>query len=190
MVDFSKVAAAVLAAGQSRRFGKNDKLTALLKGKMLGLHVAESLAPFPFAEKTVITSAIDHPCANSWRALGFEVVVNEKAKDGLGTSVALAAQMAQTTKAEALLICLADMPFIGGTLIRNLVDRFPDTDPDAILASSDGSRTSPPVLFGVNHLDSLADLDGDQGARAFLASADSIVVAPERLKDIDRARDI
>ncbi len=33
---------ALLAAGQSRRFGYSDKLSALLGDKMLGLHAAET----------------------------------------------------------------------------------------------------------------------------------------------------
>ena len=86
------ICVAVLAAGQSRRFGDADKLAQPLGGKPLGLHICDTIQPLGLAHSLVITSAADHPCVPGWRDRGFEIAVNHAATEGLGGSVALAAK--------------------------------------------------------------------------------------------------
>ena len=169
------LAIAVLAAGSSRRFGDADKLGAMLRGKPLGLHATETLRPLKADTRVVITARTDHLCASGWERAGFSVVQNPNAEEGMGTSVAVAARIARRGRADALMIALADMPLVPREHFSALIDAA--TTGDAIIASSDGSASMPPAVFGSTHFDALADLTGDTGARSLLREA-RIITCP------------
>ncbi len=181
----AEVAVAILAAGQSRRFGDQDKLSALLNGKPLGLHVCDTIAPLGFDHRWVIASDPSHPCADGWNAAGFAAVTNPQAEAGMGTSVALAAQLARGVEADALLVCLADMPLVPRSHFEAMLERAQTAPREAVCASSDGANRLPPVLFGRERFMALTGLSGDEGGRALLADAQMFECAPELLIDID-----
>jgi len=176
---------AILAAGQSRRFGDQDKLLAPLDGKPLGLHVCDTLAPLGFDHRWVIAADPTHPCADGWNHAGFAAVANPQADIGMGTSVALAAQLARGVEADALLICLADMPLVPREHFHAMLDRAQTARTEAVCASSDGASRLPPVLFGRERFLALTGLSGDEGGRALLADAQVLECSPELLVDID-----
>ena len=53
------IAAVLLAAGTSSRFGEEDKLMATLRGKPMAAHVLETVASMAFAELVAVTRPID-----------------------------------------------------------------------------------------------------------------------------------
>lgn len=173
---------AVLAAGQSRRFGSADKLAAQFRGAMLGLHVCRTLAPLPFARRWMIASDAAHACARHWREAGFEVIPNAAARTGMGSSVALAAQLAQEAGSGALLIALADMPLVPATHFAELIQH---AVADALIASTNGSSPMPPALFGSMHFAQLTQAEGDSGARSLLAAAKLVPCDASLMIDID-----
>jgi len=189
VADSSDIALAILAAGNSRRFGRDDKLVAPFRGKMLGLHTTDRFGAMPFGHKAVVASASRHPCADGWHAASFDIVVNERARAGMGTSVAAAARWAGERGARALIICLADMPLIPRAHIENLIAAF-DGDVKGIAATSGLESPCPPAIFDVRHFDMLARLDGDTGARTLLSDAALIALNPKLLIDIDRREDL
>lgn len=176
---------AVLAAGQSRRFGDEDKLTASLHGRMLGLYAADTLTHIAFDRRIIIAASLDHPCAASWRAMGYDIIVNESAAEGQSASVRCAAQRAIEYGASALHICLADMPYIVHQHIQRLSQTFEDHDQNKIIASSNGSTAMPPAIFPSGQFATLADIKGDQGARQLLQIAHLVAAAEGSLLDID-----
>ncbi|MDP3908563.1 NTP transferase domain-containing protein [Novosphingobium sp.] len=176
---------AVLAAGQSRRFGPDDKLTASFRGKRLGEQACHALLGLDFAHRWVIAARADHPCAQSWQADGFTIAVNAQAAAGMGTSVALAAALALEANADGLLIALADMPLVSADHCRALIARAAATGPAAIVASAADGVRSPPAAFGRDHFAALAAITGDVGARVLLRQAELVACAPELLIDID-----
>lgn len=185
MAEGPRFAVAVLAAGQSRRFGPGDKLTAWFRGRHLGELACHTLAGLNVGHRWVIAARADHPCAQSWQADGFTVAVNAQAASGMGTSVALAATMALEAKADGLLIALADMPLVPVDHFRTLLARAAATGPGAIIASAADRVRLPPAAFGRDHLAALASSTGDAGARRLLREAELVACAPEFLIDID-----
>ena len=177
------IGVAVLAAGASRRFGQTDKLTAMFRGRPLGEHVCAAIPPDGFARRWVIASSADHPCATAWDHAGFRVAVNKRANEGMGTSVALAARLAMETRCTALLIALADMPFVPAEHFEALT--LACTQSDDALCSISGEVRMPPAIFGEDHLPRLTALTADRGARALLADAQTLTCPPEWLVDID-----
>lgn len=180
---------ALLAAGQSRRFGVEDKLGAMLGDKKLGLHAAEAAANMPFSRKLVIAPP-DHICAASWRDLGYELIDNPDAALGQSTSVRIAARHAVQTGASALCIMLADMPFVTDSHLGNLIARFKQAGEKGTVASSRSGQPMPPAIFPTGALDKLLKLQGDTGARMLLADALPVAGSDQLLMDIDTADDL
>lgn len=182
MVAPSRTLLALLAAGRSARFGAADKLAAPLAGRPLALHAAETLAALPFLARVVIVGA--EPRAFP----GYRPVLNPAPEAGLAGSVKLAARAAQELGAAALLIALADMPRVTAGHVNRLMAAA--EAPDAIIASSDGTRASPPALFAAGRFAELLRLEGDTGARALLRRATLITADPDTLIDIDTPEDL
>lgn len=178
---------ALLAAGQSRRFGDQDKLSAVLGDKMLGLHAAETGVAMPFSQKLVIGSP-DHPCAAKWTALGYRLIANENAPKGQATSVRLAAAHAVEAGATALCIMLADMPFVTRDHLGALIETFKISGGTSTVASARSGQAMPPAIFASGALETLLGLQGDAGARMLLADARLITGDDHLLMDIDTGR--
>ncbi|QTD55092.1 nucleotidyltransferase family protein [Parasphingorhabdus cellanae] len=181
----NEIMLAVLAAGQSRRFGDQDKLTALLHGRMLGLHAADTLTRIAFDRRTIIASDPGHPCAIGWRAMGYDIILNEHAAEGQSASVRCAAQHAMKYGASALYVCLADMPYIVHQHIQKLSRAFDDHDHQKIIASGEGDKAMPPAIFPSSEFGTLQDLQGDHGARKLLQTAYRVAAPDGSLLDID-----
>ena len=176
---------AVLAAGSSRRFGTDDKLAARFRGKRLGEHVCDNAPVDRIAPgcAVVIAARTDHPCREAWEKAGFQIALNARAQGGMGTSVALAALLAQKQDCDALLIALADMPLVPFEHLIALIAAC-RARADAV-CSTDGKTRTPPAIFGRDHMAALAGLNEDVGARALLQKAQTLPCAPQWLIDID-----
>ena len=178
---------ALLAAGQSRRFGDSDKLTASLSGRMLGVHAAAAAADMNFTRKLVIGSP-QHGCAAQWTALGYQIIANEDAAQGQASSVRLAAAQAIESGASALCIMLADMPFVTRAHIGRLIAAFEQSG--GTVASTRAGQAMPPAIFSFASLARLMALDGDSGARGLLAEARMVAGDDQLLMDVDTAEDL
>jgi CTP:molybdopterin cytidylyltransferase MocA len=159
------VFAAVLAAGRSQRFGRNKQL-ALIGGKPLVRHAAD-LAREACGHRSILVSG--HQFAAVARAASDApqfLLVNERYDDGLGGSIALAAA-AVSHVADALLLLLADQPFITAQHLRALIDGWSGAD-NEIVATAFSGTVGPPVLFPRGAFGALGKLTGDRGAKSVL----------------------
>ncbi len=186
-----RIAALVLAAGQSTRMGDANKLTLPLRGEPLVCHAVDALYGTSVSEIVVVTG---HDEAALRAALGdrsVSFVHNPSYAGGMATSIS--AGIAVVADADAALLCLADMPAVPALVIEALIAAF--TSPDAIVLPVFAGRRGHPVLFGANHFPALRALSGDRGARDVLAEASSDVIevgceAPGIHQDIDTPEDL
>ena len=186
---YGDIAVAILAAGRSQRFGAN-KLLADLDGVPLGLRAAHMLSRLGFGWQYAICDAA---LASSFGQAGFDATINDDPAAGLSRSLHLAVNKARQTKARALLICLADMPFVTPDHIAALIAEMECTND--IVASSDGTKSSgtypkPPALFPRSIWPLLLETKGDGGARGLLSRAKLVSAAPHILIDIDTPQDL
>lgn len=189
MIDAGNITAILLAAGVSRRFGRDDKLLAPLAGEPLVLHAARRIVELVPARRIAVCPDARGRLAELLASQGFEIVANPHPEHGLSGSLARGIAEAARGKEEAALICLADMPFVSTGHLRNVVARFDPLDAP-VTASTNGEATMPPALFARALFARLSASEGDRGGKALLADAALVQAGSGELTDIDRPDDL
>jgi molybdenum cofactor cytidylyltransferase len=189
-VRLDAIAAIVLASGLSRRFGRDDKLLAPLRGRPLGAHCAASVAQAEFLTRIAVVPKGVPERRALFDAGKFRIAENVDPGAGMGASLAQGARMAQDSSAEGAMILLADMPFVGAADYAALGESL---GPAAAAVSVVGGVRTPPVLFARSLFDALARLSGDMGAKDVLRAIAPVVevdLPAERAIDIDSRADL
>ena len=177
------VAVAILAAGQGKRFG-SEKLMANLGGIPLGFHIADTLAQMPFGWRIAVCSK-GTALTQRFSAAGFDIIANAEPEKGQSHSLHLAVRAVQATEATALLVVLADMPFVTKGHVEKLLAQTRE-----IVASTSGDGPMPPALFPREVWPQLLATTGDAGARDLLKDASLVYAPPSELRDIDVPADL
>ncbi len=177
--------AVCLAAGESRRMGRNKLL-------------------LPLAGRALLTYAVDAALGSRadevWVVLGTEALVpaledrpvrcltNERRAEGQATSVRTAVQ-ALAERAEAILFLAGDMPLVRPAHLDRLIERF-EAGATVVWSEGDGRRGIP-ALFGRETFPALLELEGDSGGRALAGKyPEATVGAPAgELLDVDTPED-
>jgi molybdenum cofactor cytidylyltransferase len=185
MIAVEDVTLILLAAGRSERWGDvGSKLDEEFLGKPLGLHVAVALEDMPFRDRIAVVNR----ATIDYAAHRFRVLHNDRAHEGLSSSVHLGIHCARERDAAAVLIALADMPRVTAAHIHRLLDA--GDGPETVVASSDGCDPKPPALFGRDRFDFLLQLHGDAGARELVQSGRHVVTSPAELIDVDTPEEL
>lgn len=168
------------------RFG-GDKLGAMLGEKSVLARSAAALAAAPCDERVAVISAASRIHEPLLAANGFHVLVNPSAAEGMATSLRAGVAWAETRKARAVLIALADMPFVPAAHYSRLIERFERSE-EGVSCSIESERRMPPAVFASRWFSALRAVEGDAGARLLLdkAAATDVAEAPKgALDDID-----
>ncbi len=184
MTAYADIAVALLAAGRGVRFG-SDKLLARIDGEPLGLKVANTLTELDFGYRFAICKT-DGDLSVWYARLGFCVITNDEPESGQAHSLHLAVKAAITTEATALLVMLADMPFVSTRHLTALVAAYKCS----IIASTNDVTPMPPAIFPRERWSDLLATSGDTGARELLKGASVIAAPTAELRDIDIRADL
>jgi 4-nitrophenyl phosphatase len=187
----TEVAAVILAAGASTRFGRCKQLLDW-RGKPLLAHVADVARQ---AELDPVIAVLGCQADETTPALSgrpVQILTNWRWEEGMGTSVqtGLAAVPRQ---AEAALFLQCDQPLISAGLLRAMVERFEDSGA-AIVHPTHAGQRSTPVLFARRLFPELSKVGGDEGGRSLIErhAKDVATVAVEDrlvLMDVDTLED-
>jgi molybdenum cofactor cytidylyltransferase len=180
----------LLAAGYSRRFGSNKLLYPVIDDTPMLMVSAQKLVSVLPSSVAVINRQLAE-YANDLEKLGFQVVINEQANAGMGSSIACGVRSSQ--HANAWLIALADMPYVKVETIQALADKLRQGAP--IVAPFFGQQRGHPVGFNQTYKDALCALDGDIGARDIIAGhkkqlEDIQTIDEGVVTDIDLEKDV
>ncbi len=160
----ARVAAILLAAGQSRRMGDANKLLVEIEGKPMVRHVAEALVASRARPIRVVVGHEAERVRRALRHLPVEFVFNPDHRGGLSTSLR-AGIASLPPDVDGAVICLGDMPRIGAPLIDRLIEAFDPSGGAGIVVPTRAGRRGNPVLFGRAFFDALKEIEGDVGAR-------------------------
>ena len=179
-----RIAAVVLAAGAARRFGSDKRLYMLDGTPML----ARTLAVYRtvFADVGVVVRPGEPTVAKLVRAAGCRVVEAADARHGQSRS--LSAGVRAMEDFDALVVGLADMPFVQAATLRSLVATI-SAHPEHIARPRHDGRPGNPIGFPASYFGALTSITGDIGAREVVAASDQVILFDTEdagvLRDVD-----
>lgn len=171
LVTNPRVTALLLAAGASRRFGRDKRLARLADGASLIETSARKLVAVCDSVRVVLRPG-DTELACQLAELGVECLINPQPERGLGRSLALGVAASDIT--DAWLVALADMPWILPASLAGLAEAL-RAGAELVAPFHDGRRGHP-VGFGWRFRAELMALEGDQGARGLLERYGELLV--------------
>jgi molybdenum cofactor cytidylyltransferase len=180
------IAAVVLAAGRSTRMGRS-KLVLEIAGRPVIQHVVGHVRQSRCDLIVVVVSAEADRVAQDARGPGVQIVVNERHREGMGTSIA-AGISALPPECEAAVIVLGDQPRVTPASINALIDTYRTTG-KPLVASRYGAVTGAPTLIGRALFDEARRLNGDVGGRWLIDRhpdlVDEVPLSPDLAIDLD-----
>lgn len=159
----ARIAALVLAAGQSRRMGRN-KLLEPIDGKPMIAHTVEAIAASAARPIVVVLGNEAEKVRAALSHLPVEFVENADYADGLSTSLRRGIERLPDS-ADGALVCLGDMPRVKPAQIDRLIAAFNPTEGRAIVVPTWTGKRGNPVLFGAQFFHDMRTVAGDVGAR-------------------------
>ena len=177
-----RIAALVLAAGQSRRMGADNKLLIALDGKPMVRHVAEMALATAARPVVVVTGHQPDAVKAALDGLDVRFVDNPDFAEGLSSSLK-AGLAAVPDDADGAVVCLGDMPGVPAELVDRLIAGFNPVEGRAILAPTRGGRRGNPVLWARRFFDELMALSGDTGAKHLIGNYGEFLTEIEAADD-------
>ncbi len=170
------ITALILAAGESKRMGVENKLLKDFDGKPMLLHAvtsaraskADSVLMVTGCEAGKIRKAVPET----------ETVQNANYADGLSSSLKTGiSELADKT--DAVIVMLGDMPRISEKILNALIAGFsPEKGRNICVPVYQGKRGNP-VLFAREYFPALLSLDGDFGAKHLIEENEEAVFEVE-----------
>jgi molybdenum cofactor cytidylyltransferase len=183
------VTALVLAAGSSSRMGRN-KLLLDLGGETIVRRAVRAAVDAAVDQVVVVLGHEETRVRAELAGLPCAIVVNPDHAKGAGTSVRTGVR--QAADADAIVVVLADMPFVTAAMIATLVERHRATSAPLVV-SHYGDVQAPPTLYGRALFAELLAIPGERCAKQVVRrhEQEAVVVAwPESaLRDIDVPED-
>ncbi len=184
-----RIAAVVLAAGQSTRMGAVNKMLAKIGGKPLVRIAAEQALASRAKPVIVVTGHERYEVEHALDGLAVRFVHNPDYVDGLGTSLK-AGIAAVPGEADGAIVCLGDMPQVDSDLIDKLIAAFDPERGGLVVVPSINGRRGNPVVWARRFFNDLMSITGDIGARHLIGSyAEAVVEVPvagdAALTDVD-----
>ena len=180
------VGALVLAAGSSQRFGSDKRVAQLKTGKTLLETTVDNLRAADLPVLVCLDELYEGPklpnSANSY--------ICKNADQGMSSTLAEGAE--QIPDWQAVLIVLADMPWVS---VDSYMAIARAAQTSSIVAPYFESRRGNPVCFGVDFFPELKKLSGDRGGSQLLKKYDQQMIRlelqdPAILQDIDNPYDM
>lgn len=160
-----KVAAIVLAAGASTRYGEPKQLLPV-GGKTMLQHVVDIVLASPVDQTIVVLGHRASEIRATLKDAPADIVTNEEWEAGLSTSVQ-AGLRAVRPDVQAALFVLADQPAITPEIIAALLQCHRETGGPIVVPTYQGKRGNP-TLFDRSLFAELMKVRDDQGGRQLI----------------------
>lgn len=159
------ISAILLAAGESKRMGKLKQLMPLGEKSILE-HSLDSLIRSKVGEVILVVGREAEAVMKKVAARPVMITVNPDYRQGMSTSIARGLDSVNDS-AGAVMLALADQPFIDSRVINRLIDEF-DTHNKGIVVPVYKGRRGHPIIFAIKYKDELLGLKGDTGGKEII----------------------
>ena len=163
--EINMVSAILLAAGQSKRMGGENKLTKKIRDISLIKHSVKNILASSVDEliivlgyqKEIIEKLID-------KNNKIKFVFNKDFESGMASSIKTGLDNL-SEKTEAFFICLGDMPMVNHDIYNQLIK---SKDNKEIIVPTYKGQQGNPVLFDKSMKETVMNITGDVGAKKIL----------------------
>ena len=185
------LAAVILAAGGSSRFGSPKQLHRL-DGRSLVRRAADVALSSGCDPVVAVVGASASDVTGELTGTATRIVHNPDWPTGMASSIIAGVGYLRDAApaCEAAMLLLADQYRVTEDLLRQLAERF-RRGPELVAACRYGGILGPPAIFSARLFDWLMSLSGDEGARSLLRSGELTVAEidfTEGTLDIDTPR--
>jgi len=187
------IVAIILAAGDSKRFGSENKLLVEINGGAILKRVVQAVTGSS-VDKTIVVTGEDHELIQSLLS-GYDVefVQNKNWLNGMGASLAVGVGAVKGDVYEGILVCLGDLPQLKRESINKIIDAFVENRGEKIIIPEHKGRRGHPVLFPINLHSELSQLKGKAGAKVIIQQTKPLVIQSASsgiYRDVDLPSDI
>ncbi|MFN3625803.1 MAG: NTP transferase domain-containing protein [Hyphomicrobium sp.] len=177
-----EIAAVVLAAGASRRFGEDNKLLAEIGGQTLIACVLKVLADAGVAQVIVVTGWDGEGVSRAVRGHDVRLVHNAGWDAGMGSSIGVGIAALDAAASGAIIIP-SDMPRLTSGFIAALMETFEGAGGERVVYPTTlAGEQRNPVLWPRRFFGALQGLNPAEGAKSLLLqlpASDRIALAIE-----------
>lgn len=177
-----RIAALVLAAGQSRRMGTLNKLLIEIDGVPMVRRVVEMLRQSRADPIVVVTGHQRERVADALKDLPVTITHNPDFAQGLSTSLK-AGIGALGDDVDGVLVCLGDMPRVSAAEVDRLIGAFNPVEGRGIIVPTLNGKRGNPVLWSKRFFSEMTRVAGDVGARHLIGAY------PEMVAEVEMAGD-
>ena len=167
-----KIGALVLAAGFSKRFGRDKRVETLHGKEPMVIQTIENLVRH-FEEIIVVLRSNDQIIAdlvlNKFQAAQIIIHHASDSIEGIGRSLASAIATVNERQWDSAFVFLGDMPYLESGTISSLKTEAA-TNPSNIIVPKFGTATGHPVCFPNRFYKEIGFLSGDMGAKKIVNS--------------------
>ncbi len=170
----ARIAALVLAAGQSRRMGRVNKMLVEIDGKPMVVRTVDAALA---SDADPVVVVLGHESDLVRAALGGRDVIfvdNPDFATGLSSSLKRGLG-ALPGSIDGALVCLGDMPNVGRDHIDRLIAAFDPAEGNGICVPTFGGKRGNPVLWDRRYFGEMGELAGDVGARHLIGAHEEAV---------------
>ena len=174
-IDYS-IKKILLAAGSSKRYGTENKLSALINGKPIINHILDVLLK-TFHHNEIIV-VVGHDFQNIINLINnpiIKYIKNENYKNGIGTSISSAMKKIDANT-DGVMIIPGDMPFITKEDLTKLQKKFLELKCKKVVCPKHNAIIGNPVLLPKSYFKILENLNNDIGAKPYIKNEDLFFV--------------
>ena len=190
------ISAVILAAGESRRMGKQNKLLLPIGGEALLVKLVASVCASDVGQVLVV---IGHEAEKIRRELNefpLNFVYNPNFSEGMTTSIKYGVKVV-SHECDGLLICLGDMPFINTSEINKLIHAYAKNrikGEGLIVVPVFKRQRGNPVLFSIEFRNDILEHKIESGCKeVIMKNSDSVMEIEmddeKMLLDVDTMED-
>lgn len=189
------VACIILAAGESIRFGPENKLLAQLGGEVLILRTARQVLKSRCRHVSIVVQPDARAIANHLRGLDVAIQPNPAFRNGIGTSISVGIASLPESIGGAFILP-GDMPNIEAGVIDRMIGCFERSGGEKVIVPITASNQQRnPLLWPRRYFPELTKLNANQGGKALIPKdpdqrIDVLVASEDFFRDIDTQQDL